>query len=125
MKTPVQRKREDGFTLIEVMIALVVLTVGLLGLAVLTGSIVGANALSRDRVAATTMAQGKMEKLTNMSFSSLENLTESDNPAGAYSREWTVSMDDPIAGTATLEVTVAWPWGGSTRAIELRTIRAE
>lgn len=131
MKIQGPRKREEGFTLVEVMIALVVLTVGLLGLAVLTGSIVGANALSRDRVAATTMAQGKMEELTNMSYSSLQNLapqgtfTDSDNPGGAYSREWSVSMDDPIPGTSTFEVKVGWPWGGSNRAIELRTIRAE
>ncbi len=131
MKIQGPRKREEGFTLGEVMIALVVLTVGLLGLAVLTGSIVGANALSRDRVAAATMAQGKMEELNNMSFSSLQNMTSqgaftgSDNPGGAYSREWSISMDTPVPGTATLLVKVEWPWGGSSREVELRTIRAQ
>ena len=122
MKMPGLHRRQEGFTLPEVMIALVVLTVGLLGMAALTGSIVSAGGLSKDRVAATTFAQSKIEELKNSGISSLTGGSDSQ---GAFSRTWSVSPDDPIAKAANISVTVSWWWAGATRTVLLRTIRAE
>lgn len=111
--------RQEGFTLVEVLIALMVLTVGLLGMAALTGSLVSAGALSRDRVAATTLAQAKIEEFKNTTISS--SSTGSDTQ-GAFARTWTVTNGSPTANTATVVVTVSWPWSGGTRTVVLRTI---
>ncbi len=113
------RGRQEGFTLLEVLIALVVLTVGLLGMAALTGSLVSAGALARDRVAATTLAQAKIEEFKNTTISS--SVTGSDTH-GTFARAWAVTNGSPTANTATVQVTVSWPWSGGTRTVVLRTI---
>jgi prepilin-type N-terminal cleavage/methylation domain-containing protein len=115
-------KRQEGFTLPEVMVALIVLCVALLGMAALTGSIVRAGALSRDRVEATTLAQSKIEELKNTGFSSMASGNDSQ---GAFTRTWTVSAGVPAANATTIVTTVSWAWAGATRTVVLRTIRSE
>ena len=58
---PSKRDGQDGFTLIEVLIAIVILSVGLLGMASLTVGIIKGNKFSNDLSTATTLAQDKME----------------------------------------------------------------
>ena len=59
---------QKGFTLLEVLIALVILSVGLLGLASLTASVIRTNSFSDDFTTATALAQDKLENLVNLSF---------------------------------------------------------
>jgi prepilin-type N-terminal cleavage/methylation domain-containing protein len=122
IKTPGLPSREEGFTLPEVLIAIVVLTVALLGMAALTGSLVSAGALSRDRVTAATLAQSKMEELNNIAISSL---ADGNDTPGDFNRSWTISADTPVNNAATVAVTVSWQWGGANRSVVLSTIRAE
>ena len=56
-------KNDPGFTLIEVLIAIVILSIGLLGMASLSVNIIKGNRLSNDLTAATTLAQQKMEDI--------------------------------------------------------------
>jgi len=61
---------ESGFTLVESLIAIVILTTGLLSLAqVLTFTVMVSKTHGRDAAKATTIAQDKMEELTNLDFS--------------------------------------------------------
>lgn len=71
---PAMRKseREDGFTLIETSIALVVMMVVGLGAASLFFYALGANSTARDRELSMAVAQQQMERLRNTQFSSLE-----------------------------------------------------
>lgn len=59
---------EKGFTLIELMIAVVVLGVALLALAQMQISAMNANFSARDMTVATTLAQDKIEELEGMVF---------------------------------------------------------
>lgn len=63
---------EDGFTLIETSIALVVMMVVGLGAASLFFYALGANTTARDRELSMAVAQQQMERLRNTEFSSLE-----------------------------------------------------
>ncbi|MFB3916754.1 MAG: prepilin-type N-terminal cleavage/methylation domain-containing protein [Terriglobales bacterium] len=59
-----RRRREDGFTLVEVLIAGVVLTVGLLAITGLFATAIGNNGRSRFDSTSTMLAQSVIEQIT-------------------------------------------------------------
>ena len=73
-------KDESGMTLIESMVAMLIMLVGLLGLAkVLTFCVIASKAYGRDSGQATAAAHDKMEELVGLQFSdTTTNLT--NNP---------------------------------------------
>ena len=112
-----------GFTLLEVLVAIVVLSVALLGTASLTGSIIGYNQFADQVTAATTLAQGKIEELKNTDYVSIAGSTDTQSiNSTTYSREWDVSDDSPAPDMKTITVTVGWNWKGAARDMVLRTI---
>ena len=71
-------RRDSGFTLIETVIAMLVLTIGLLGMAALSISVMQGNKSSNQISTATALAQDKLEKLRGLGSA---ELMEND-PAG-------------------------------------------
>ena len=110
-----------GFTLIEVLLAILFLSVALLGTAALLESIISKNLLARQMTTATTMAQEKMEELKNT------NAPSSGSPQliGRFTREWAVASDTPESGMSTIEVRVSWELKGKPYNVVLRTCVAE
>ncbi len=120
---------EKGFTLIEVMIAIFLLAVALLGLAAVTMTVIKGNTLSQTVTTATTLARDKMEELKGMNYDALPTLTATDyataegtlqtSAAGSYyTREWS----SPGTDTKTIQVRVTWQ--EQNRSVEFKTIRA-
>lgn len=60
-------KNNKGFTLIEVMIAIVILTIGLLALVSVTVMVIKGNSLSKMMTTATTLAKDQLETIKNSS----------------------------------------------------------
>jgi len=60
--------RETGFTLIEILVAIVILTVGLLAVAKMQVSAIQGNYFSNSATTALNLAQAKMEDLLSRSF---------------------------------------------------------
>jgi len=121
----IKKGKENGFTLLEVLIAIVVLSVGLLGMASLTVGIINGNRLSNDLTTATTLAQDKMEDIRGLAYSSVaaETKAECSSPYDAYKREVTVTNGSPATGMKTVIVKVYW--GGASKEdhdVELKTI---
>jgi type IV pilus assembly protein PilV len=117
---------DGGFTLIELMIAIVILSVGLLGMATLTGSIVQKNKLSNDLTAATTLAQDKLEDVRADGYANAVSQTKTAcaGDFSEYQREVTVNNDTPASGMK--EITVTVYWGPSdAHDIEIKTILCE
>jgi len=71
----VRRNSQQGFSLIELAIAMLILTVGLLGAMVLLVTAVGANARSRNDTSAVALAQSTMDRIIAATGSA--NLTTS------------------------------------------------
>jgi len=85
-KTKISRSK-NAFTLVEVMVAMLVLAIGLLGLAGMTIVVLRSNVLSRQISEATTITSNLMENLKLQSFSTLSSAACSTNLVNASNCE--------------------------------------
>ncbi|MGD9973358.1 MAG: prepilin-type N-terminal cleavage/methylation domain-containing protein [Desulfatirhabdiaceae bacterium] len=129
MKTHKQASRchSAGFTMIEVMMAIVVLSVALLAFASFSATTISRNSLAAQVTTATTFAQDKLEELKNTSFGAIADstATESDNNGMDYTVTTTVSPDPGNPTNPTwkdIEVTVSWNRAGDSHSVTLKTI---
>ena len=123
-------ENNKGFTLIEVLVAMVILSVGLLGTAALITGIINGNKVSNRISTATTCAQDKMEEIRRLGYSGMPTsdttTTELYNSITNYSLYKRVTFTDvvnPAVGMKTVTVTVSWDSDNSS--IELKTILAQ
>jgi type II secretory pathway component PulJ len=121
---------QEGFTLLENVIAL-----GLLSLVLLLSTetllvIMKTNAVSQNRTGALALAQEKMESLKSQPVSDLRGESEGQVTNGnlplVYQRETTIDRGGP-SGCALVTVTVSWRSdpGESPHRVELATLIAE
>lgn len=126
---------QRGFTLIELFIAIVVLTIGLLGTAALTTGVVRGNLSAKNMTAATAIAQSCFEENRRVGYASAgavpaggSNSCVSGNATVtvnglAFTR--TLAIDASVSNIKTLTVTVSWSEGATgTKSITLKTILA-
>ena len=117
-----------GFTLLELMIALVILAVGLLGLASLQVMAIKGNSYGQQMTVASTLAQNQLEQL-RQTAGALANGNDSvtDQNGITYTRNWQVTPNSPQAGATTVLITISWTGpvgtgGQAIRTINVRTI---
>jgi type IV pilus assembly protein PilV len=125
---------QDGFTLIEVFIAIVLLTVGLLGTAALTTGVVRGNLGSRNMTTATAIAQTCFEENRRVGYTNAGTALGGTNSCQtgsvvvntggvAFTRQLTI--DSTVSNIKTLTVTVTWAEGASgSKSLTLKTIMA-
>lgn len=95
---------DNGFSLIETLIATVVLTIGLVGTAEFLAVALRSHQLAKGSAETTRYAQAKLEELTKANFSTSPAIQISsaatlnsdvanyfDTPAAGFTRRWTVS----------------------------------
>lgn len=126
------KNSDNGFTLLEVLIAIVILSVGLLGMASLTVGIINGNKFSNDLTTATTLAQDKMEDMRRLGYSgtSATTTTTTENYNSitgyeAYKRVTVTTVDNPVVGMKTVTVTAYWQDAVKEHSVELKTILAQ
>ncbi len=126
---------QDGFTLIEIFIATVLLTIGLLGTAALTTGVVRGNLASRNITSATAIAQSCFEENRRVGYASVGAVPAGGSnscvsgtatvAAGGVSFTRTLAIDATVANIKTLAVTVSWSEGAAgPKSIVLRTVMA-
>ncbi len=123
----VSLENNKGFTLIEVLVAMVILSVGLLGTAALITGIISSNKLSNRISTATTCAQDKMEDIKGLGYSGMPAWdTTTPEPYNSianyslYKRDTFTDVGNPAAGMKTVTVTVYWD--ADAHLVELKTI---
>ena len=124
------RNNNSGFTLMEVLVAMVILTVGLLGTAALITRIISSNKLSNRISTATTCAQDKMEDIRGVGYTGVGNIgdpDEDENPVAGYSKFRRVTSitgvgTPAVPGLKSITVTVSWD--SNAHWVELKTILA-
>jgi prepilin-type N-terminal cleavage/methylation domain-containing protein len=107
--------RSRGFSLIEVLIALVILSICLLGMAGLMATTTKNNSYGGHLTEAATFAQDKLEQLRAAPFGLITlNATITDKPVGstgiAYTRSWVAVPNIAPPGNTldTITITVSW-----------------
>jgi type IV pilus assembly protein PilV len=117
------RRQSQGFTLIEVMIALVILAVGLLALMTMQIVSIKANAFSSEMTYAAMLGQSRLEDVRNMDYDVVTAFAPVILPVDpttkgvAYTIERTVQNDKPAPDMKTVTVKIDWlgsPAGSAT-----------
>ena len=116
------KNRESGFTFIELLIALFVLTVALLAISSMVYSVMNSTSLSKETATATALMQDKMESLKHTPVSSLASGNDTVQLGNVdYLRQWSVAFS---ANTRTITVTVNWTNRGP-HTVSMTTLRGE
>ena len=125
-----------GFTLIEALLAMSLLSIAVFGMFSLLHSVMGYNEFAETVSTATTLAQDKVEALKNTAFSSVPvgSPAETDSgldengttgAGGIYTRTTTVTIDPTYSNVKRVTVAVSWSWRGNQKDVTLRTMLKE
>lgn len=108
-------RNAEGFSIIEVMIAMVLLAVALFGLASLQSRGIRGNDLGNRTTQAVALAQDKVEELIHanatgqtITAGSDDNIDETGGAGGIFNRNWAVQSNTPVNNADTIAVTVIW-----------------
>ncbi len=121
---------QNGFTLLELLVALTILTIGLLGLAGLHIAAIQGNVSGFKISTATAVAQERIEELKALDGSSAALNAGAHADDGnqvvqgiTYNRSYTIQDNTPISGTSTMTLTITWvePRTGITRNTSIFT----
>ena len=123
-------KSLDGFTLVEIMVAMVILSVGFMTMAGVAASVMRGNAHSSRMTTATTLAQEKMEEIRRVGYSGIPDaetttVEDYDSIAHYHSYKRIVSTAAAHAADGIKMVTVSVCWDSGSRRVVLETILAE
>jgi prepilin-type N-terminal cleavage/methylation domain-containing protein len=140
--------QDKGFTLLEILIAMLILTVAILSLVSVTVMVIKGNSLNKMRNTATTLAKDQMEAVKNQAqtnFDNIVNLTETSITGfPGYERQRTVTTitgNSFCTGSAAplpcctgsgtgdcpdkkknIAMQVRWQWQGNYHYVTLDTI---
>jgi prepilin-type N-terminal cleavage/methylation domain-containing protein len=117
-----------GFTLTEVMIAIAVFSIGLLGIAQTLVVVINTNLTARQITTATILAQAALEDIHRLGYVAADNAVATSDYGSmpnyeAFKRVTAISPDTPDVGMKTATITVSWK--GDQRSLSLSTILTE
>ena len=127
-------REEEGFTLLELLVALAILSVGLLGTAVLTTGIIRGNFFSKNITSATAVAQTTIEGAQRVGYTAVNTyLTDSSKVPPtvsmggvSFSQSASVTNNSPASNMKTISIMVSWnEANNAARSVTLQTILSQ
>ena len=147
--------KEEGFTLIEILIAITVLAFGLMAVASMQVTAIRTNSIASGMSQGLTLVQAKTEELMNLSYThadlsdadgdgtnkdadddgvdddgnnfGLDDTTGADGSQenGRYTLYWNVAVDEPVTDSKTIRIIVTWKERGKDKRIALDFIKTD
>ena len=102
---------DSGFSLLEMLIAMTILAIGLLGMATLQIAAIRGNTFGIRNTEATALIEDKVEEFKSTPYESIspETVIESNlGSGGIFTRKSIVEDDTPITDMKTITVEVSW-----------------
>ena len=135
-------RRASGYSLLEVMIALSILALGVLGATATQVTSTKFNRDSRVRTEAAYLAEQQMEAFHAIDGDAIEVIRTdagypndpanpidpdpTDGSARSFNRSWTITPDTPEAGVFAITVTVSWvDQLGNTLDVTLSSVKTD
>ena len=119
-----------GFTLLEVLIAITIFSIGLLAVATMQVSAIRGNRLGYEVTQATYLAQTQIDTLKDSDIAALiaggpypdpnNPIDETGANGGIFNRSWVIT--NRTANSRDVSVTVTWPQGVDNHQVVLSTI---
>jgi len=109
-----QIKVTAGFTLIEVLVAMSLFSIAVLGVAAGATTVMRANQTSHYHTIATNLAQDKLEELKGRTVANINTTGSPENNIAVpgvpvlFTRSWAVAGGAPVLGVTQITVTVTW-----------------
>jgi type IV pilus assembly protein PilV len=113
------KRKDQGFTMIEVLIGIMLLAVGLLAVAQMQIMTITTNSLANQRTTAITLGQDQLEILRARPYNNI-GAPPLSNSSGIYTRSWTVEDNTPATNMKRVTMTVSW----LGKQVQLQTIIA-
>ncbi|MFO8061727.1 MAG: type II secretion system protein [bacterium] len=118
-----------GFTLVEMLVAITILAIGLLGLGVLFPMGMRSAMLAKQNTQAMEYAQQKIEYLRMMDFNNISldagshgpDSLPMDNTDNVFAVSYTVTADYPVTDMKKIAVSVSWKQSAGTGGYKERT----
>lgn len=118
---------EHGFTFIEVVIAMAIFSIGILGVAAMQTTAAGGNSSARRVTNIANVAADHVERLISLPYNHtcLNNGNHNGPVAPDYLVNWTVTNNTPLTGTKTLRVTVRARAIDTQKTVTIQQIKAD
>jgi type IV pilus assembly protein PilV len=127
-------RTKDGFTLLELLVTLTILSAGLLGTAILTTGIIRGNFFSKNITSATAVAQTTIEGAQRVGYTAVNAYATDSSKVPptvsmggvSFSQSASVTNNSPASNMKTISVTVSWnEANNAARSVTLQTILSQ
>jgi Tfp pilus assembly protein PilV len=142
LKNIIKYKKNNGFSLIEVVIAFSMMLIGFVAMLSLAGFLIKSNSLSRGLSQARFLAEQQSERLRSLEWRSaaldddgdttdLDDTTAPDYQDSTvlrnmhYKMMWNIADDFPRAGVKTIKIHILWTYSGLEKHISFTTYKGE
>ena len=132
-----QRHNDAGFSLIEVLVALMILSIGILGISLMQLRAIWGNSTANHLSEATVFGSDQIEQILSWDYNDarLNSSNNSEQYNGKqwdghdtdnnYDVYWEITDNTPITGSKTIDVTVYWNQKGVLKNFSLSAVKGQ